>query len=73
MVIGRGCFSAIYHEGYVWAFGGVKYTDKVIRKCERYSIENDEWKRIPDMVTPRKNSSACALSADTIYVFGGTS
>jgi len=73
MVIGRGCFAAIYHDGYVWAFGGVNYTDKVIKKCERYAIETDTWKRIPDMVTPRKNASACALSADTIYVFGGTS
>ena len=73
MVIMRGLFAAIYHEGFVWAFGGVNYTDKVIRKCERYSVENDEWKRIPDMVTPRKNASACALSSDTIYLFGGTS
>jgi hypothetical protein len=73
MVIGRGCFCAIYHEGYVWAFGGVNYVDKVIRKCERYAVETDTWKRIPDMVTPRKNASACALSSDTIYLFGGTS
>lgn len=73
MVIGRGCFCAIYHEGFVWAFGGVNYVDKVIRKCERYSVETDTWKRIPDMVSPRKNASACALSSDTIYLFGGTS
>lgn len=25
------------------------------------------------MVEPRKNASACALTSDTIYVFGGTS
>jgi len=50
MLIMRGCFAAIYHEGFVWAFGGINYTDKVIRKCERYSVENDDWKRIPDMV-----------------------
>jgi len=69
----RGCFAAIYHEGWVWAFGGVNYQDKVSKKCERYNVEQDDWKRIPDMNTPRKNASACALSADTIYVFGGTS
>ena len=73
MQIMRGCFAALYHEGYAWVFGGVNYTDKVIRKCERYNVETDEWKRIPDMVTPRKNASACGLSSDTIYLFGGTS
>lgn len=25
------------------------------------------------MIEPRKNSSACSLTSDTIYVFGGTS
>lgn len=73
MLIQRGCFGAIYHDGFVWAFGGVNQADKVIRKCERYNIDTDDWRRIPDMVSPRKNASACALSADTIYVFGGTS
>ena len=73
MTVMRGCFTAIFHEGWVWAFGGVNYQDKVIKKCERYNVETDEWKRVPDMVTPRKNASACALSPDTIYLFGGTS
>ena len=73
MLINRGCCTAIYHEGFVYAFGGVNTPDKAMRKCERYNIETDDWKRIPDMLGPRKFASACSLSADTIYLFGGTS
>jgi N-acetylneuraminic acid mutarotase len=72
MVTKRGCFSALYHEGFVFVFGGLNYIDKVMRKCERYSIENNAWKNIADMHEPRKHASACALTTDTIYVFGGT-
>lgn len=34
--------------------------------CER-------WKKIADMRESRKNASAISMTADTIYVFGGTS
>ena len=53
--------------------GGLNYTEKILKKCERYSISEDRWDHIADMQEPRKNSSACALTTDTIYVFGGSS
>ena len=53
--------------------GGLNYTEKILKKCERYSIADDRWDHIADMQEPRKNSSACALTTDTIYVFGGSS
>jgi hypothetical protein len=34
----RGCFSGIFHEGFVFVFGGLNYTDKILKKCERYSL-----------------------------------
>ncbi len=73
MIHKRGCFSAIFHEGVVFVFGGLNYTEKVLKKSERYSLTEDKWDPIADMCEPRKNSSACALTADTIYVFGGSS
>jgi N-acetylneuraminic acid mutarotase len=68
----RGCFSGVYHEGYVFVFGGLNYTDKILKKCERYSLQDNIWTTLSDMHEHRKNSSACSLTTDTIYVFGGT-
>ena len=35
-------------------------------------IDKDIWYEIADMNYPRKNSSVCPLTADSLYVFGGT-
>lgn len=69
----RGCFSAIYHEGFVFVFGGLNYTEKILRKSERFCFKEQKWEPIAEMNEARKNSSACALTTDTIYVIGGTS
>lgn len=39
--------------------------------CEKYDIENDQWYEISPMPYHMKNSSSCALSSDSIYLFGG--
>lgn len=69
----RGCFSALFHEGMVFVFGGLNYTEKVLRRCERYSLQDNRWEPLADMCEPRKNSSVCSLTTDTLYVFGGSS
>lgn len=79
--------AAVLHEGYVFVIGGLNYTEKCLRKCERFQLldmqnkgqivnqnsDKCKWKRIADLKEPRKNASACSMTADTIYVFGGTS
>jgi len=74
MITRRGCMAAVYHEGYIYCFGGINYTDKVMRKCERFSFFDDtpKWEKIADMKQCRKNASAVSVTADTIYVFGGS-
>jgi len=87
----RGCMAAIFHEGYIYVIGGLNYTEKCLKKCERYKLissqnsvntkrviyDNNEslekWKKVSDMKEARKNATACSMTADTIYVFGGTS
>lgn len=44
----------------------------VLGYCEKYDTERDIWYEIRDLNLPRKNSSVCPLTADTLYVFGGT-
>lgn len=73
MVTKRGCFTGLYQYGFVFVFGGLNYTHKVLRYCEKYDVANDQWEEIAPMVEPRKNAASCALTSDTIYVFGGSS
>ena len=46
-----------------------------MQKEGRYDNTNAmaKWHKIADMREARKNASACSMTADTIYVFGGTS
>ena len=30
--------AALYHEGYIYVIGGLNYTDKCLKKCERYHL-----------------------------------
>eukprot|EP00347_Sterkiella_histriomuscorum_P013022 403366312 len=69
---GRGCFSACYHDEFIYVLGGVNMEEGVLSYCEKYDTEKDIWYEIKDLTVPRKNSSVCPLTADTLYVFGGT-
>ena len=69
----RGCASAVFHQGFVYAMGGINYTEKVLKRCERLNLKTGVWQPITSMKECRKNASACAMTSDTIYVFGGTS
>ena len=63
----------MYHEGYAYALGGINYTEKVLKRCERLHIASNVWSPIRSMNECRKNASAVPMTADTIYIFGGTS
>ena len=43
----------------------------MIASCEKYDIDNDVWYDIADAPIALKNASACTLSSDCIYIFGG--
>jgi len=34
----RGCMAAVLHEGYIFVIGGLNYTEKCLRKCERFRL-----------------------------------
>lgn len=68
----RGCVGATYHDGWVYSLGGQNYTDKIMKKCERYNVEKDQWEFIASMNIKRKNCAVSGLS-DYIYAFGGAS
>ena len=53
--------------------GGVNLDEGVLHSCEKYDTEKDIWYEISEMGYVRKNSSVCALTSDSLYVFGGSS
>ena len=72
MNVKRGCHATVYLDEHVFVFGGVNYTDKALRKSERYDMQLNKWELLPHMRDARKNASACVLSKVLVYVFGGT-
>ena len=72
MVKARGCFSACYIHDFLYVAGGCNIIEGVLTACERYDTVKDRWQEISDLNIPRKNSSMCALTSDSLYVFGGT-
>lgn len=51
----RGCFATIYHDDYVYVFGGFNYDDREMRYSERLHIQsNYKWEKIHQMTQPRK-------------------
>ena len=39
----RGCGTAVHHAGYVYVMGGINYTEKVLKRCERLNLEKNVW------------------------------
>ncbi len=48
-----------------------KKEDGLTNLCEKYDIENDQWYKISSLPFSVRNASACALTSDSIYLFGG--
>ena len=61
------------HESRSQSHGSTSFynTTKLSPTCEKYDVENDQWYLISDLPVPLKNAGACALTSDSIYLFGG--
>lgn len=68
-----GCFSAVFVDSNVFVFGGLNYSDKTMKYCEKLDILDSEWKwvEISPMIESWKNSTACVASKEVVYIFGG--
>lgn len=42
-------------------------------KCEVYSIQNDKWRRLPDLSEKKCSTSLCILDNKFLYAMGGLS
>ncbi len=69
---GRGCFTACFHDEFIYVVGGLLLEEGVLNECEKYDTDRDIWFDMRPMNIARKNASICPLTADSLYVFGGT-
>lgn len=46
---------------------------EVNKKCERYSIANDQWTQLPDLNEEKCSASLCVLDNKYLYSIGGLS
>ena len=71
MNLARGFFPSIFciSDSCLYVFGGHDgFSD--LSECERYSIQDNAWKKIPPMRVRRNGASVVAFDR-VIFVFGG--
>lgn len=62
------CLAAI-GSSYIYAIGSRLYNTS--KTCEVYSMNNNEWKEVPELNRNRYLSTAVTLCERFIYVIGG--
>ncbi|MCQ2818445.1 MAG: hypothetical protein MJ252_14350 [archaeon] len=65
---GRKFHTIVYvpYSKEICAIGGTK-----MKSCERYSIDNNEWNDLPNLLNSRERSSCCVYNDTFLYVFFG--
>ena len=63
----------VYVAGFVYCFAGHSYLGEEDPKCYKYSIAQDTWSAIPDLVLPEhyirlSNISVKTLSSQSRYI-----
>ena len=66
----RRAHCSVYHEGYVYVFGGLN-THGQTKNCERFHVINNKWEAIAPLTYERTLASCCVFGKDLIYVLAG--
>ncbi len=54
-----------------YSFCGYNEKSGYLGTCEKYSIEEDRWMQMPDVLEKRQDPSVCPFGSRRIYLFGG--
>ena len=61
----------VFSDGDIIVIGGLGENCRMLASCERYSVNDDQWKLLPDLKVPAMNSSVCVFNDRFLYKFGG--
>ena len=70
MIYRRRAHSLVYFNDFIYAISGVDKLE-MIKKCEKYDINNDEWLEVPELNYPRQNSALAVHNQRYLYSFCG--
>lgn len=74
MLIARSAFGCIVYPNNTQIFvcGGSVNEQEATKQCERYIIDQNAWKRLPDLNEPKFSMGLCFFNnGSTLYSFGG--
>ena len=65
----RSSFSTVYLKGYIYAIGGETKGNKLLKACERYNLERDEWEEIAKLNHEAISPACCSYQDSCIFKF----
>ena len=74
MLISRAAFGCIVYPNFsqIFVCGGSVNEQEATKQCERYIIEQNAWKRLPDLNEAKFSQGLCFFNnGSTLYSFGG--
>ena len=74
MLISRAAFGCIVYPNFTQIFvcGGSVNESEATKQCERYIVEQNAWKRLPDLNEAKFSQGMCFFNnGSTLYSFGG--
>ncbi len=63
-----GCIAI---QGEVYMIGGYNAGDRIMGKCDHYSVLRDKWTPLPSLNVPRVAMGVCAVNSRYVYAFSG--
>ena len=70
----RAAFGVVVYPNHsqIFVAGGSVSESEATRHCERYIVEQNIWKRLPELREAKFSCSLCFFNAgSTLYAFGG--
>ena len=74
MYTARASFGIAVYPNFsqIFVAGGSINKDEATKHCERYIVEQNIWKRLPELREPKFSVSLCFFNnGSTLYCFGG--
>ncbi len=74
MLISRAAFGCVVYPNYsqIFVCGGSVNESEATKQCERYIVDQNTWKRLPDLNEAKFSQGLCFFNnGSTLYSFGG--
>eukprot|EP01022_Parablepharisma_sp_SALTPOND_P007568 TRINITY_DN1314_c0_g1_i1.p1 TRINITY_DN1314_c0_g1~~TRINITY_DN1314_c0_g1_i1.p1 ORF type:complete len:728 (+),score=81.71 TRINITY_DN1314_c0_g1_i1:53-2236(+) len=67
----RALFGLTLIRGVAYIIGGITNTERLLKECEAYSVENEEISQMPSISEPKESIAVCNYQDKWVFAFGG--